>query len=84
MVQDMLLCEVLWRIAHGIDASDEDTACPPVSAEFESRLVTKRGAKKRKGILGYWQHGAGVEARRLACTCIKRNATAISAGVKQA
>ena len=54
----------LWRIVHGIDASDEDTACPPVSKDFESRLVTKRGAKKRMGILDYWQHGAGVDARR--------------------
>ena len=50
----------LWRIVHGIDASDEDTACPPVSKDFESRLVTKRGAKKRMGILDYWQHGAGL------------------------
>ena len=54
----------LWCIVHGIDASDEDTACPPVSKDFESRLVMKRGAKKRMGILDYWQHGAGVDARR--------------------
>ena len=58
-----MLCEVLWRISHGIKPCDEDTPCAPITDEFYKRLVTKKGAKKRMGILDFWQHGAGIEAR---------------------
>ena len=55
--------------------------------KFEERLVTATGCK-RMGILDWWQHGHGVDARIAACTgpggsnpCgIKRNATQLSSG----
>ena len=42
--------------------------CAPITDEFYKRLVTKKGAKKRMGILDFWQHGAGIEARLCACS----------------
>ena len=81
-----LFCDVMWRIANGIDYHDESTECPPMPPEFEKRLVTQKG-KRRMGILDWWQHGAGVDARIASCTgpgknaCgIKRNALQLKTG----
>ena len=62
------ICDILWRISHGIKSNDEQTACEPVSPEFEKRMVTKKGQKRRMGILDWWQHEHGVKARVAACS----------------
>ena len=81
-----MLCEVLWRISQGLEANDDTSECATMPEEFEKRLVTQKG-KKRMGILDYWQHGPGVDARIAACTIrnpcgIKRNVIQRSAGAE--
>ena len=61
------MCDVLWRIRCGVSADDDETPVATMPAEFERRLVSQKGMP-RMGILLYWQHGPGVDARVAACS----------------